>query len=121
MRMELIVRNPRSIESTRGLNACVECHLASFAEQCALSNASKILPRFVPEFRQLIAQSDSSLFTIASLSPRIAEVLKNKRLCLFDVLIREAGHEDLTSVDDLKKVFEFSLRSVGQPACLVMT
>ena len=57
----------------------------------------------------------------ASLSPRKAEVLKDKGLGLFDVLIREAGHEDLTSVDDLKKVFEFSLRSVGQPACLVMT
>ncbi len=39
----------------------------------------------------------------ASLSPRIAEVLKDKRLCLFDLLIREAGHEDLTLVDDLKK------------------
>ena len=31
-----------------------------------------------------------------ALSPRIAEVLKDKRLCLFDMLIREAGHEDQT-------------------------
>ena len=30
------------------------------------------------------------------LSTRIEEVLKDKGLCLFDTLIREAGHEDLT-------------------------
>ena len=44
----------------------------------------------------------------ASLSPRIAEVLKEKRLCLLETLLTEAGHEDLGLVDDIKKGFDFT-------------
>ena len=41
----------------------------------------------------------------SSISPRIAEVLKDKRLCLLEILLSEAGHEDLGLVDDIKKGF----------------
>ncbi len=44
----------------------------------------------------------------SSLSPRIAEVLKNKRLCLLETLLIEAGHEDLGLVDDIKKGFDLT-------------
>ena len=44
----------------------------------------------------------------ASLSPRIAEVLQDKRLCLLNLLIHEAGHEDSSLVDDLKKGFDLT-------------
>ena len=43
-----------------------------------------------------------------SLSPRIAEVLKDKRLCLLETLLTEAGHEDLGLVDDIKKGFDLT-------------
>ena len=64
----------------------------------------------------------------ASLSPRIAEVLKDKRLCLLETRLTDAGHEDPGLVDDIKKGFdltgpqghcrdeEFSLRSFVRPA-----
>ncbi len=38
----------------------------------------------------------------SSLSPRIAEVLKDQRLCILKALLSEAGHEDLGLVDDIK-------------------
>ena len=44
----------------------------------------------------------------ASLSARIAEVLKDKRHCLLEALIAEAGHEDLGLVDDIKKGFDLT-------------
>ena len=39
----------------------------------------------------------------SSISPRIAEVLKDKRLCLLERLLEEAGHEDTSLVEDIKK------------------
>ena len=48
---------------------------------------------------------------------RRARVLEDKRLCLLDLLIREAGHEDLTLVDDSKRGFVFSQKF--RPACPV--
>ena len=44
----------------------------------------------------------------ASLSPRMAEVLKDKRLCLLELLIRHSGHEDLTLVKGLKRGFDLT-------------
>ena len=44
----------------------------------------------------------------ASLSPPIAGVLKDKRLCPLSLVIRESGHEDLTLVDDLKRGFDLT-------------
>ena len=38
-----------------------------------------------------------------SISPRIAEVLKDKRLCLLERLLEEASHEDTSLVEDIKK------------------
>ena len=45
---------------------------------------------------------------MASLSPRISEVPKDKRLCLMNTLIRESGHEDLSLVEDLKRGFDLT-------------
>ena len=44
----------------------------------------------------------------STLSHRIADVLKDKRLRLLDVLIKDSGHEDLTLVDDLTKGFHLT-------------
>ena len=45
----------------------------------------------------------------ASLNLRIvAEMLKDKRLCLLSLLFRKAGHEDLSLVDDLKRGFDLT-------------
>ena len=42
------------------------------------------------------------------ISPRIAEVLKDKRLCLLEILLSEAGHEDLGLVDDITTGFDLA-------------
>ena len=42
----------------------------------------------------------------STLSHRIADVLKDKRLKLLDRLIKDSGHEDHTLVDDLTKGFD---------------
>ena len=39
----------------------------------------------------------------SSISPRIAEVLKDKKLCLLKQLLDEAGHEDTGLVEDIKR------------------
>ena len=44
----------------------------------------------------------------SSISPRIAEVLKDKRLCLLERLLEEAGHEDTSLVEDIKKGFDLT-------------
>ena len=44
----------------------------------------------------------------STLSHRIADVLKDKRLKLFDRLIKDSGHEDHTLVDDLTKGFDLT-------------
>ena len=43
-----------------------------------------------------------------SISPRIAEVLKDKRLCLLKQLLDEAGHEDAGLVEDIKRGFDLT-------------
>ena len=63
----------------------------------------------------------------SSISPRIAEVLKDQKLCLLKQLLEEAGHEDtgLVLVEDIKRGFDltgalqdrvFSTRSSDLPA-----
>ena len=42
----------------------------------------------------------------SSISPRIAEVFKDKKLCLLERLLEEAGHEDTGLVEDMKKGFD---------------
>ncbi len=42
------------------------------------------------------------------ISPRIAEVLKDKRHCFLEILLSEAGHEDLGLVDDIKTGFDLT-------------
>ena len=44
----------------------------------------------------------------ATLSPRIAEILKGKKLWLLDSLIRASGHEDLNLVEDIQKGFDLT-------------
>ena len=44
----------------------------------------------------------------SSISPRIAEVFKDKRLCLLERLLKEAGHEDTSLVEDIKKGFDLT-------------
>ena len=44
----------------------------------------------------------------AAISPRIAEVLKDKRLCLLEQLLSEAGHEDTGLVEDIKRGFDLT-------------
>ena len=44
----------------------------------------------------------------ASISPRIAEVLKDKRLCLLKQLLDEAGREDAGLVEDIKRGFDLT-------------
>ena len=44
----------------------------------------------------------------ASISPRIAGVLKDKRLCLLEQLLSDAGHEDTGSVEDIKHGFDLT-------------
>ena len=44
----------------------------------------------------------------SSLSPRIAEVLKDKKLCLLERLLEEAGHEDTGFVDDIRRGFDLT-------------
>ena len=43
-----------------------------------------------------------------AISPRIAEVLKDKRLCLLRQLLEEAGHEDIGLVEDIKRGFDLT-------------
>ena len=44
----------------------------------------------------------------ATLSPRIAEIIKGKKLWLLDSLIRASGHEDLNLVEDIKRGFDLT-------------
>ena len=44
----------------------------------------------------------------ASTSPRIAEVLKDKKLCLLKQLLEEACHEDTGLVEDIKRGFDLA-------------
>ena len=44
----------------------------------------------------------------ASISPRIAEVLKDKRLCLLEQLLSDAGHEDTGLVEDIRHGFDLT-------------
>ena len=44
----------------------------------------------------------------ATLSPRIAEIFKGKKLWLLDSLIRASGHEDLNLVEDIQKGFDLT-------------
>ena len=44
----------------------------------------------------------------ATLSPRIAEILKGKKLWLLDSLIRASGHEDLNLVGNIQKGFDLT-------------
>ena len=44
----------------------------------------------------------------SSISPRIAEVIKDKRICLLKRLLNEAGHEDIGLVDDIKRGFDLT-------------
>ena len=44
----------------------------------------------------------------SSISPRIAEVLKDKKLCLLKQLPEEAGHEDTSLVEDIKRGFDLT-------------
>ena len=44
----------------------------------------------------------------SSVSPRIAEVLKDKRLCLLKQLLDEAGHEATGLVEDIKRGFDLT-------------
>lgn len=48
---------------------------------------------------------ESELVMRKGMSRRIDEVLKNKRLALFEQLIRESGHQDETLVKDLTRGF----------------
>ena len=65
----------------------------------------------------------------SSLSPRIAEVVKDKRLCLLATLLAKSGHEDLGLMTSRRVLTsqercrdqEFSFRSFVQPAWLVKT
>ena len=43
-----------------------------------------------------------------SISPRIAEVLKDKKLCLLKQLLEEACHEDTGLVEDIKRGFDLA-------------
>ena len=44
----------------------------------------------------------------SSISPRIAEVLKDKKLCPLKQLLEEAGHEDTGLVEDIKRGFDLT-------------
>ena len=44
----------------------------------------------------------------ATLSPRIAEILKGKKLWLLDSLIRASGHEDVHLVEDIQRGFDLT-------------
>ena len=44
----------------------------------------------------------------SSISPRIAEVIKDKRICLLERLLNEAGHEDIGLVEDIKRGFDLT-------------
>ena len=44
----------------------------------------------------------------SSISPRIAEVLEDKRLCLLKQLLEEAGHEDTGLAEDIKRGFDLT-------------
>ena len=44
----------------------------------------------------------------SSISSRIAEVPKDKRLCLLERLLEEAGHEDTGLVEDIKRGFDLT-------------
>ena len=44
----------------------------------------------------------------ASISPRISEVLRYKRLCLLKQLLIEAGHEDIGLVEDITRGFDLT-------------
>ena len=109
----------------------VECHPPSFAEQDPTEQQSL----FPKEVRENVAHlSVRTIHQVAierteqirkwtayaietdkeeraaksTLSHRIADVLKDKRLGLLDKLIKDSGHEDLTLVDDLTRGFDLT-------------
>ena len=43
-----------------------------------------------------------------SISPRISEVLRDKRLCLLKQLLNEVGHEDTGLVEDITRGFDLT-------------
>ena len=44
----------------------------------------------------------------SSIRPRLAEALKDKKLCLLKQLLEEAGHEDTGLVEDIKRGFDLT-------------
>ena len=72
--------------------------------QIALERAEEV-KRWVAFSKELSAKEPDLK---SSISPRIAEVLKDKRLCLLERLLEEAGHEDTSLVEDIKKGFDLT-------------
>ena len=67
-------------------------HLSSKTIHEVAKERAEEVGRWVALSTELVAKEEELK---ASLSPRIAEVLKDKRLCLPETLLTEAGHEDL--------------------------
>ena len=62
--------------------------------------------RWVASSTELAAKKEKELKSF--LNPRIAEVLRDKRHCLLEILFPESGREDLGLVDDIKKGFDLT-------------
>ena len=72
--------------------------------QVALDRTEEVI-RWVSMAKEL-STKERDLKT--SISPRISEVLRDKRLCLLKQLLTEAGHEDTGLVEDITRGFDLT-------------
>ena len=72
--------------------------------QVALDRTEEVR-RWVSLAKELSAEEQNLK---SSISPRIAEVLKGKRLCLLIRLLHESGHEDTGLVEDITRGFDLT-------------
>ena len=75
--------------------------------QVAQERTEKV-KRWVALSKELFTKEQDLKSSISPRTPRIAEVLKDKKLCLLERLLNEAGHEDIGLVDDIKKGFDLT-------------
>ena len=80
-------------------------HLSSKTVYQAAQERAEEVKRWVALSEELSAKERDLK---SSISPRIAEILKDKKLCLLERLLEEAGHEDTGLVEDIKKGFDLT-------------
>ena len=79
-------------------------HLSNNTHQIALERTEEV-KRWVALSKELSTKERDLKFSV---SPRVAEVLKDKRRCLLERLLEEAGHGGTSLVEGIKKRFDLT-------------